>query len=288
MAWRLGLAFAGIMLAPAAMAQTEVHRPAITAGTDEALAVPTDYALVWSDEFDKPGRPDTKKWAYDTSRNVEGWYNQELQYYAARREQNVRVTGGKLIIEARKERLPERSDYGGQNYSSGKIQTKGKADWTYGFFEVRAKLACGRGVWPAIWMLASDDKTQWPAKGEIDIMEHVGWDEGRVHGTVHTKAYNHTVGTQKGSNRPTADVCGTFHNYQLDWNADRILIGIDGRAHMRFDNDKKGDAATWPFAKPEYLILNVAVGGWGGQMGIDDKAFPSRMEVDYVRVWQKK
>ncbi len=285
---RFGLvAAACVVFVPAVEAQT-VHNPPITAGTDEALALPADHKLVWSDEFDTPGLPDAKKWGWDTSRNKEGWYNNELQYYAAKRRDNVRVEGGKLIIEARKERLPIMPDYGGQNFTSGKIVTKGKGDFKYGFFEIRAKLACGRGVWPAIWMLASDGKAGWPAMGEIDIMEHVGWNQGRSYGTVHTGAYNHTINTQKGSYTQVPDVCDAFHNYQLDWNEDRILIGVDGRAHMRFDNDKKGDPATWPFGTPEYLILNVAVGGWGGQMGIDEKAFPAKMEVEYVRVWQKR
>jgi beta-glucanase (GH16 family) len=280
-------ALAALAALPAA-AQTEVHAPPITAGTDEPLAVPKGYRLVWRDEFERPGAPDPRRWAYDTGRNKEGWYNNELQYYAAERRENVRVQGGRLILEARKERLAARSDFGGQDYASGKLVTRGLADWKYGFIEVRARLACGRGVWPAIWMLSSDARGGWPEMGEIDIMEHVGWDPGRVHGTVHTKAYNHVAGTQKGSNTLVPDACTAFHDYQLDWNADRLLIGIDGRAHMRFDNDKKGDRATWPFDAPHWLLLNVAVGGWGGQKGIDDAAFPARMEVEYVRVWQRR
>jgi beta-glucanase (GH16 family) len=287
MRWR-GLFAALAALAPVAAHAQTTHAPPITAGTDEKIALPEGYKQVWADEFDRPGLPDPKKWAYDTSRNKEGWYNEELQYYAAGRPENVRVENGRLILTARKERLADRPDFGGQNYASGKLVTKGLGDWKYGYIEVRAKLACGRGIWPAIWMLASDGKAGWPAMGEIDIMEHVGWDPGRVHGTVHTKAYNHVAKTQKGSNVMVPDACTAFHTYQLDWNADRILIGIDGRAHVRFNNDKKGDPATWPFDTPEYLILNVAVGGWGGQKGIDDAAFPAAMEVDYVRVWQKR
>ena len=282
----LPLAALAALLPVAAAAQT-VHSPPITAGADEKIALPAGYVQVWADEFDRPGLPDPKKWAYDTSRNKEGWYNEEKQYYAADRPENARVENGRLILTARKERLSDKADFGGQDYASGKLVTRGLAEWKYGYIEVRAKLACGRGVWPAIWMLASDGSAGWPAMGEIDIMEHVGWDPGRVHGTVHTKAYNHVAKTQKGSNVMVPDACSAFHNYQLDWNEDRLLIGIDGRAHMRFDNDKKGDPATWPFGTPEYLILNVAVGGWGGQKGIDAAAFPAKMEVDYVRVWQK-
>nr|WP_269141387.1 glycoside hydrolase family 16 protein [Sphingomonas sp. IC-56] len=274
-------------LCPSGAGAQTVHSPPITAGTDEPLVRPAAYRQVWSDEFDRPGLPDPAKWRYDTAYNKQGWFNEELQYYADARRENTRVEGGKLIIEARRERLSDRPDFGGQDYASGKLVTRGIADWKYGFIEVRAKLPCGRGLWPAIWMLASDGNAGWPAMGEIDIMEHVGWDQGRVHGTIHTKAYNHSIGTQKGSNTTVPDACTAFHDYQLDWTPERILIGIDGHAHMRFDNDGKGDPKTWPFASPQYLILNVAVGGWGGQKGIDPAALPARMEVDYVRVWQK-
>lgn len=279
--------FALALVAPLPLAAQTVHSPPITAGTDEPLVRPAEAKLVWSDEFDRDGLPDAKRWAYDTGRNKLGWHNDEKQYYAAARPENVRVEGGRLILTATAERLADKPDFGGQDYASGKIFTKGIADWRYGFVEVRAKLPCGRGIWPAIWMLSSDESRPWPAMGEIDILEHVGWDPGRVHGTVHTGAYNHVAKTQKGAHVIRPDVCEAFHIYQLDWNADRILVGIDGRAYMRFDNDGKGDHATWPFASPHYLILNVAVGGWGGQMGIDPRAFPARMEVDYVRVWQR-
>src|SRR3546814_18111798 len=96
-------------------------------------------------------------------------------------------------------------------------------------------------------------------------------------GTIHTKAYNHVAGTQVGAETRLADACTAFHTYQLDWTRERLLIGVDGRAYMRFENDGKGDAATWPFDRPEFLILNVAVGGGGGQQGIDDTAFPSKI-----------
>lgn len=280
-----GLLIAALAALPLpAAAQTAAS--STTSETREPMAVPAGYVRVWSDEFDRPGAPDPAKWRYDTSRNKAGWYNNELQYYAADRPENVRVEKGHLVLEARRERLADKPDFGGQDYASGKLVTAGIADWTYGFVEVRARLACGRGVWPAIWMLGTDGKAGWPALGEIDIMEHVGWDQGRVHGTIHTKAYNHAIHTQRGANTLLPDACTAFHTYQLDWNADRILIGVDGRAFMRFDNDHRGDAATWPFDKPQYLILNVAVGGWGGQKGIDPAAFPARMDVDYVRVWR--
>ncbi|WP_294058561.1 glycoside hydrolase family 16 protein [Sphingomonas sp.] len=281
------LLVAAALLLPAAAAHAQNGNPP-PASADEPIAVPAGAKLVWSDEFDEGKAPDPKKWRYDTSRNKDGWYNGEKQYYAADRPENVRIENGQLILEARAERLADKPDFGGQDYASGKIVTQGLADWTYGFVEVRAKLACGKGMWPAIWMLGSDGARGWPALGEIDILELVGWDPETVHGTIHTQAYNHVKGTQKGATTRTPTACGDFHDYQLDWNQDRILIGVDGHAYMRFDNDHKGDFATWPFDKPQYLILNVAVGGWGGQQGIDPAAFPSKMEVEYVRVYQKR
>jgi beta-glucanase (GH16 family) len=281
----LALAASAVLMA-GADAQT-VAPPPTPASTDEPIAIPPGYAQVWGDEFATPGLPDPAKWRYDTSRNKQGWWNNELQYYAAGRRENARVENGMLIIEARRERLSEAADHGGQDYTSAKLFTRGIADWTYGFIEVRAKLACGKGSWPAIWMLGTDESADWPGLGEIDIMEHVGQTPGTVHGSIHTKAYNHVIKTQKTAQTMVPDACTAFHNYQLDWTADRILIGVDGRAFMRFDNDKKGNHDSWPFASPQYLILNVAVGGWGGDEGIDPATFPARMTIDYVRVWQK-
>jgi beta-glucanase (GH16 family) len=257
------------------------------AAVDVPMAVPEGATLVWADEFDRPGLPDPAKWAYDTAWNEQGWFNGEKQYYAAERPENARVEDGQLRITARAEALTGADDYGGQHYTSARLLTKGLAQWTTGFIEVRAKLACGRGTWPAIWMLGADDAAGWPGQGEIDIMEHVGWDPGVIHGTIHTTAYNHVMGTQVGAQTRVPDACTAFHTYQLDWSPERIVIGVDGRGYMRFENDGRGDPATWPFDKPQYLILNVAVGGWGGEKGIDDGAFPATMAVDYVRVWQK-
>jgi beta-glucanase (GH16 family) len=233
---------------------------------------PAGWKLVWSDEFDDAnasGLPDPAKWGYDTAHNKGGWFNNEQQYYAGARAKNSRVQDGRLIIEAHKERLADAPDYGGQ---------------PYGFFETRAKLPCGLGTWPAIWMLGMAGK--WPQLGEIDIMEHVGRKQGEVLGTVHTGAYNHVIHTQKGSAVQIPDVCDAFHNYQLTWTADRIDIGVDGKVFFSFANPHNGDKAQWPFDAPQYLLLNVAM---GGQLGgpVDEAILPVRMEVDYVRVYQQ-
>ncbi len=253
---------------------------ALPAAAQEA---PEGYRLVWSDEFETAGRPDPARWTYDTHANRTGWYNNERQYYAADRPENARVEDGRLIIEARHE-TPEAADSGGQAYTSARMVSR--QGWTYGLYEVRARIPCGRGSWPAIWMLPVDLES-WPLDGEIDIMEHVGHRPGVVHGTVHTGAYNHVAGTQRGAEIAVPAACDAFHRYQVRWTPEAVVFALDGRDYYRFDNDGAGTKATWPFDVPFHLILNVAVGGdWGGAEGVDDAAFPQAMEIDHVRVWQ--
>ena len=252
--------------------------PAIPAG-----GVPAGWKLVWADEFNNAGLPDMAKWDFDTGRNKLGWHNNELQYYSRERLENSRVADGKLIITARKERIAAAADSGGQAYTSARLYTKGKAEWTYGYYEIRAKLPCGLGTWPAIWMLGRG--SDWPLPGEIDIMEHVGKKKGEVLGTVHTAAYNHRIGTQKGATTMVPDACDAFHTYQLKWDAEQIAIGVDNKYYFQFVNPKDGDVRKWPFDSPQHLILNVAIGGdLGGP--VDDAIFPLQMEIDYVRVYQ--
>lgn len=249
---------------------------------DAPMPMPKDKPS-FTDEFD--GKTiDTGKWRFDTSRNAEGWFNHELQYYAKDRPENARIERGALVIEARRETLSKARfpDWGGQAYTSAKLVTRETRG--YGFYEVRAQLPCGRGSWPAIWLLAPDGT--WPDEGEIDIMEMVGWDPRVIHATLHTGAYNHAKGTQRGAQARVASACTDYHRYQLDWRADAITIGIDGKAIMRVTNDGTGKPA-WPFTRPYTLILNLAIGGdWGGKMGVDDAALPQRMRVDYVRYWR--
>jgi len=250
--------------------------------------IPTGLSLVWSDEFDVAGLPNTNKWAYDTERNAAGWYNNERQYYSNARAENSRVENGMLVITARKEDLSTLGlpDWGNQQYSSARLITRGLASWTYGFIEVRAKLPCGTGSWPAIWMLSSPPESRWPDDGEIDIMEHVGFDPGVVHGTMHTAGYNHTKNNARTATTTVADACSAFHKYQLTWTASRITVGVNDHNYYQYSNDHSGNS-EWPFDSPQYLILNIAVGGdWGGQQGVNDAIFPIEMQVDYVRVYQ--
>ncbi len=242
---------------------------------------PAVRKLVWADEFDRPGLPDSTKWAYEVGGN--GWGNNELQYYTSRRAENARVEKGNLIIEARKEA------YQGKNYTSARLLTQGKTTWMYGRIEARAKLPKGVGTWPAVWMLGKNISTAgWPRSGEIDIMEHVGFDEGVVHGTVHTEAYNHGKNTQKGNAVTISDVTAAFHLYAIEWTADKIDFFVDDQKYYTVQKSELGNTeAQWPFDQPFFLLLNVAVGGnWGGQKGVDETIWPQRMEVDYVRVYQ--
>ena len=252
--------------------------PAASAAT--APGVPAGHVLVWSDEFDQAGLPDPSHWDFDTDRNAAGWYNNERQYYSRARAANAVVADGKLLITARKEDLSSAADWGGQHYSSARLITRGKADWTYGFFEVRAKLPCGAGTWPAIWTLGSGGR--WPQDGEIDIMEQVGSNPNRVSGTVHTQAGS--GGNSKGGATQVTDACTAFHNYQMTWTADAIEWGVDGVNYFRYANPRSGNAA-WPFTAPQYLLLNLAIGGdLGG--AVDDRIFPVTLQIEHVRVYQ--
>lgn len=240
------------------------------------------WTLIWSDEFDKDGLPDVRKWSYDVGDN--GWGNQELQYYSSYRSENARIENGKLIIEAR------RDFFNGKEYTSARLVTKAKGDWTYGRFEIRAKLPTGKGTWPAIWMLPSVwslGNGGWPDNGEIDIMEHVGYDPNVIHASIHCNKYVHTNGTQKTATINIPDATTAFHNYIVEWNETVIKAYVDDKIYFAFKNENKG-WEYWPFSKSFHLILNIAVGGtWGGAQGVDNSIFPQRMEVEYVRVYKK-
>jgi beta-glucanase (GH16 family) len=238
--------------------------------------VPTQ--LVWSDEFNYTGLPDSTKWAYDTGKH--GWGNNEWQHYLLKSPKNVRVENGYLSITALK------SGSGERDYTSTRLVTRGKGEWTYGRIDVRAKIPKGVGTWPAIWMLGSRQPLQWPDDGEIDIMEHVGYDQGRIHASIHSKKYNHVIGTQKTATTLVPDCSENFHVYSLIWTPQKITVLINDKSYFEFSNEKS-DRTAWPFDEPEYLLLNIAVGGnWGGKNGVDPKAFPCSMLIDYVRVYQ--
>jgi beta-glucanase (GH16 family) len=252
--------------------------PTAPAAPTAAAPAPAGWTLVFSDEFDQAGALDPAKWGYEI-----GYVrNDEKQYYTSRAE-NVRAENGTLVIEGRREA------YQGYAYTSASINTRRLFEFQYGRVEVRAKLPTGRGTWPAIWMLGTNiDQAGWPACGEIDVMENVGFEPTRIYGTIHTAAYNHVSGTAKGANVTVTDPWETFHVYAMEWHPDRIDIFVDDAKYFTFRNEGTGSRA-WPFDKPQYLLVNLAIGGaWGGQKGIDDSLFPHRYLVDYVRVYQQK
>lgn len=234
----------------------------------------------WQDEFNTPGKPDAAKWSYDLGDH--GWGNNELENYTDKIE-NAKVENGNLVITAIKE------PSGKRDFSSARLVSKGKGDFLYGKFEIRAKLPKGRGTWPAIWMLFSQNNygnNGWPDNGEIDIMEHVGFDQDRVHGNIHTKAFNHSIHTNKGNSVTVKGVSEDFHVYACEWTPEAITILLDGKPYFTFKKEASYQWQEWPFDKPQHLILNVAVGGnWGGQKGVDNSIFPQKMEIDYVRVY---
>ena len=263
--------------------QADVPAPALVP-TPAPVGPPKVYTFtekpVWSDEFDTPGLPNPAIWSYDVGGS--GWGNNELQYYTKEDLDNAHIENGFLTIEAIKEPI------GASSYSSARIVTKGNRDMLYGKVEVRAKIPAGRGNWPAIWMLASQSdygSTYWPDNGEIDILEHVGYNPAVMHFSVHTKAFNHVIGTQKTSTTRLDDFDTAFHVFSIEWTPKSIQAFIDGKQYFYFENSGRG-YEEWPFDKKQHLLINLAVGGnWGGQKGVDDSIFPNKFVVDYVRVY---
>ena len=193
------------------------------------------WRLVWADEFDYNGLPDREKWSYDVGGH--GWGNKEVQFYTERRKENARVENGSLVIEARRDK------WRGHEYTSARLVSKRKGDWTYGRVEVRAKLPTGKGVWPAIWMLPTDwAYGGWPDSGEIDIMEQVGYEPDVIHASVHTKAYNHVIGTQKTATTNVETATTGFNVYAVEWTPEEIRAYVNDRHYFTFKNEVKKDS----------------------------------------------
>ena len=232
--------------------------------------------LVFFDEFNTPGSPDNSKWNYNIGTGQGGWGNNESQYYTNRID-NVKIENGLLKITAKKE------SYQGSEYTSTRMLTQGKFDFKYGRVEVKAKLPIGKGTWPAIWMLGSNISTVgWPACGEIDIMEHVGNNQGTVQSAMHTPSSH--GGTINHGSQFLADVSTAFHVYKVEWTSEKMVFSVDDKVHYTYNPSPK-NSSTWPFDANQFIILNVAMGGsFGGS--IDPNFTSSTMEIDYVRVYQ--
>ena len=253
---------------------------------DGPLISTTEWEQVWSDEFDGD-ELDLSKW--NILRWRPRWVNNEEQAYT-NRDTNVFLQDGNLVIQGLIEPNYYDTDYNGNqytaNYTSGRVNTDDNFSWTYGRFDIRAKLPSGKGSWPAIWMLGeSITSIGWPDCGEIDIMEHVGFDDGNIHGSIHTKDFNHIMNTQRSGSMTVSSATESFHVYSLEWSPNYLRFLIDDSPFFFVYNDSNGDEAKWPFDSPHYMILNLAIGGdWGGVQGIEPSSFPMRMLVDHVRV----
>lgn len=236
--------------------------------------------IVWHDEFKIDGLPDPAKWGYE----VGFVRNQEAQYYTKDRAANARQENGELIIEARKE------DYQTGKYTSAALEST--KSWDQGYFEFRAKIPTGRGTWPAIWFLGDSIRQQgsayvgWPLCGEIDLMENVGFDPDKVHFNIHCQANNTSGGSVASTHIEIPQPWADWHTYGLDLKTHSLDLYFDGKKVLTYLDNGKGEAG-WPFDKPVFILLNLAIGGnWGGQQGIDDSIFPAKFEIKYVRVYQ--
>lgn len=255
-----------------------------------------DYELVWSDEFDVDGRPDPTKWTFETGFKR----NSEMQWY---QPENAFVENGLLVIEGRRERRPnptfgdpsQKPEFAKRKlirFTSASVNTKGLHAWLYGRFEVRARIKTGQGLWPAIWTLGFDGK--WPANGEIDILEYY---QDSILANFAWAEQGPGLAKWKGSKRRMAELTSDpdwddrFHVWSMDWDADEIVLRLDGKEMNRLDLDTvRSHPATGvkhPFRQPHYLLLNLALGGPNGGP-LTDTILPSRYEIDYVRVFQRK
>lgn len=272
------LAFLFVMLLLLAFANPKISKSKAIVNSKK------DYKLVWSDEFNVDGLPDSTKWNYDVGGH--GWGNNEKQFYKEKSIENSFVIDGKLHLVAFKK------DFENLHYTSARLTTYNRYAIQYGKIEIMAKLPQGKGTWPAIWMLPNTIRTKeedWPLCGEIDIMEHVGKDPNMIHTSLHSKLYNHMINTQITHFEKLPDVFNTFHLYGIEWTSKSIKFLIDNKLFYQAIRGQDGKVTSnegWPFEKPYYLILNLAIGGnWGGD--IDDAIFPSEMQIDYVRMYQK-
>jgi beta-glucanase (GH16 family) len=258
---------------------------ALACGTSAAYGA---WQLVWSDEFSQPdgSSPDPTKWGFDIGNGSGGWGNNQLEYDTSRTN-NARIVGGQLVIEA------DQESYGGKSYTSARMLTKGKWSWAYGRMEASIKLPRGQGIWPAFWMLGTNiDSVGWPTCGETDIMENIGNtnDQAKAHGTIHGPQnggdYNGGAGVGGTYTLPGGGaLADSFHTFAVEWTTNQIKWYVDNTAYFTATPASLPSGGTWVFTQPQFLILNLAVGGnWPGYPDATT-VFPQQMLVDYVRVY---
>ncbi|PQJ78710.1 glycoside hydrolase family 16 protein [Polaribacter porphyrae] len=260
----------------------------LSCDTDETQTVATLNNLVWADEFDTNGTPDSGKWNLltgdGTAQGIPGWGNNELQTYTDRSD-NVTVQNGVLIITAKEE------DFQGKSYTSARITTKGKLDQQYGRFEARIKLPTGKGIFPAFWLLGDDNNGSlvWPQIGEIDIMEFLGDEPTTVFGTIHGPNYSGANSITKKYEIQNDRFDTGFHVFGVEWTPNQINWYVDGDLYQSITpadvSEETDGTGEWVFNRPFHIILNVAVGGNLPGSPNAETDFPQRMLVDYVRVY---
>jgi len=280
----LSLLCAAAFLSVAALSQAEDSNIPQTVKTRDGR----ELKLVWNDEFNGEGLPDASKWSYEI-----GYVrNNEKQYYTDSRVENVCQKDGNLVIKTLKEKYslegkPNTKGRAEADYTSGAIETLGKASWLYGRVEVRAKLPKGKGIWPAIWMMGDNIRTVgYPKCGEIDVMEYVGHTPRRSYATIHMQNNERKGVVSKGKNLFFEDLEDAYHIFALEWTEDRLTILVDEQVALEFNRaEEEPKTPEWPFDKPCYIILNTALGGsWGGEIAED--TCPAEFLIDYVRVYQ--
>ena len=250
------------------------------AAQQSAYNAPDGYSLVWNDEFDSGTELNAADWTHEVKPS--GWVNHELQNYV-----NHKTPEGRLVTEVRNGKLRITALKENGKIYSGRVYAKVNSGWTYGYIEASIKLPKGKGTWPAFWMMPVNFHS-WPADGEIDIMEEVGYHPNYVSSSLHANAHVHSNGTQVTHEMLCEGAEDDFHTYAILWTAQNITTYVDGKLQLSYNNRGLG-RDDWPYEDPFYVILNLAWGGdWGGAQGVDESALPATMEVDYVRVFQKK
>ncbi|MCG9895574.1 MAG: glycoside hydrolase family 16 protein [Fimbriimonadaceae bacterium] len=262
---------------------TAMERPTMAEADDPKKG----RTLVWADEFNRDGSPNWTKWQAEVGKIR----NNELQDYTDKKSENVRIENGRLIIEARNESPASVTKPEEARITSASIETK--ETFTHVYVEVRAKVPTGRGTWPAIWMLGDSIRKPrgegfitWPDCGELDIMEYVGYEPEMFYSNVHVKNYNHMLGNGKGGSIRIPRAWENFHVFAMDWRKDAVDFFVNGTKIQTYAKES-ADKGVWPFDDPQYLKLNLAIGGaWGGSRGVDLAILPARFEVDYVRIYK--
>ncbi|WP_240740129.1 glycoside hydrolase family 16 protein [Flagellimonas allohymeniacidonis] len=251
--------------------------------TDDTQTVATLTNLVLSDEFNTEGAPNSDIWGFDIGTGIDGWGNNELQYYTDRTD-NVEIQNGVLLITAREEAFE------GSAYTSARLTTKDKFEQQYGRFEARIRLPFGQGIWPAFWMLGADiDENPWPGAGEIDIMEYRGQEPTILVGSIHGPGYSGGDAISKEYTLENDRFDTGFHVFGIEWGPDFINYYVDDVLYNRITpedvEEETNGEGTWVFNKPFFILMNLAVGGTFVGPPNAETQFPQTMIVDYVRVY---